>query len=192
MGWRNMPVIFKRLMALLCLPGRWVSWLVLPLIVTILLSVVLAKTGQNTLITWDDPIPVLGRGITVNSLFDIQWYIFAMMVLFGGVWALRDDRHVSVDFLSLMMSRRQRLWIRMLGDLFFLLPFGLIITWYGWNFAGVAYRTAEASTQGGLNSIWLIKAVVPLSFAMLALLGLTRAVGTAIQLAKGDLTEDIR
>ncbi|WP_127104624.1 TRAP transporter small permease subunit [Pararhodobacter zhoushanensis] len=187
-----MPVFFKHVMAVLCWPARWVSWLTLPLIVTILLSVVLAKMGQNSLIAWDDPIPVLGRGLTVNSLFDVQWYIFALLVLFGGVWALRDDRHVSVDFLSLMMSPRQRLWVRMLGDLFFLLPFCVIIAWYGWNFAGVAWRTAEASTQGGLNSRWLIKAVVPLSFGMLALLGLTRAIGTAIQLAKGDLTEDIR
>lgn len=187
-----MPVILKRAMALLCLPAVWVSWLVLPLILTILLSIIWAKMGMNTLVAWEGRIPVLGRALTVNSLFDIQWYIFALLVLFGGIWALRDDRHVSVDFLSLMMGPRRRLWVRMLGDLVFLVPFCAIIAWYGYAFAEVAFRTGEGSTQGGLNSRWLIKAMLPLSFAMLGLMGLIRAIGTAIQLYRGDLTEDIR
>lgn len=187
-----MPIILKRLMAALCLPAAWLSWLTLPLILTILVSIVLAAMGQNTLISWEGSVPVLGRGLTVNGLFDVQWYIFALLVLFGGIWALRDDRHVSVDFLSLMMGPRARLWVRMIGDLIFLLPFCAIIAWYGWNFAEVAFRTAEGSTQGGLNARWLIKAMLPLSFGLLGLLGLIRAIGTAIQLARGDLTEDIR
>lgn len=187
-----MPTIFKRVMAWLCLPGAWVSWLTLPLIATILLSILWAKMGTNTLIGWEGQMPVLGRALTVNSLFDMQWYIFALLVLFGGVWALRDDRHVSVDFLSLMMSPRQRLWVRMIGDLIFLLPFCATIAWYGWSFTAVAYNTAESSSQGGLNSRWLIKAMLPLSFSLMGLLGLFRATGTAIQLARGDLTEDVK
>lgn len=187
-----MPVLVRRLLDILCLPARWLSWLVLPLILSILLAVLWAKLGRNTFFAWGDPVPVLGRALTVNSLFDVQWYIFALLVLFGGVWALREDKHVSVDFLALMMSPRQRLWVRMLGDLVFLLPFCLIITWYGWSFALVAWNTAEGSTQGGLNSRWIIKAMLPLSFGMLALLGVLRATGIAVQLYRGDLSEDDR
>ena len=68
-----MPAIFSKLMDILCLPGKWLSWLMLPLIVSIVLAVVLAKMGQNTLLRWDGSIPVLGRVLTVNSLFDLQW-----------------------------------------------------------------------------------------------------------------------
>ena len=50
---------------------------------------------------------------------------------------------------------------------------------------------AEGSTQGGLNARWLIKAMLPLSFAMLGLMGVLRALGTAIQLARGELSEDV-
>ncbi|WP_417600186.1 TRAP transporter small permease subunit [Pararhodobacter oceanensis] len=187
-----MPVFLKRLIDALCYPARWISWLTLPLIAMILVTVVMAQFGSSTLLDWEGQIPILGRGLTVNSLVDLQWYIFAMLVLFGGIWALRDDRHVSVDFLSLQMSRRQQLWFRMLGDLVFLLPFCLIMAWYGWSFAEVAWRTAEASTQGGLNNRWLIKSVLPISFGMMGLLGLARAIGTAIQLYRGNLSEDIR
>jgi TRAP-type mannitol/chloroaromatic compound transport system permease small subunit len=190
-GGEVMPAFLSKLLDLLCLPGKWVSWLVLPLIVSILLAVILAQLGLNTLATWDTPVPVLGRALTVNSLFDLQWQIFALMVLFGGAWALRDDRHVAVDFMSLMMSERQRMWIRMLGDLLFLLPFCAIIAWYGWSFALTAWTTGEGSTQGGLNSRWIIKAMLPLSFVVLGLMGLGRGLGTAVVLWRGtDMQDD--
>ena len=106
-------------------------------------------------------------------------------MLFGGIWALRDDKHVAVDFLSLMMTNRQRLWVRMLGDLLFLLPFCLIIAWYGWSFALTAWTTGEGSTQGGLNSRWIIKAMLPVSFAMLGLMATLRGLGAAVELWRG-------
>ncbi len=180
-----MPRMFTRIIDLLCLPGKLVSWLMLVLIAAVLTSVVAAKIGSNVLFAWDGNIPVLGRALTVNSLVDLQWYIFALIVLFGGIWALRDDGHVSVDFLALAMTPTQRLWVRMLGDLVLLVPFCLIIVWYSWNFAAVAWQTAEGSTQGGLNARWIIKAVLPLSFGLLALVGLLRGLGTAIELARG-------
>lgn len=179
-----MPAFLSKLLDLMCLPGKWVSWLILPLITSILLAVVFAKLGLNTLMSFDQSLPVLGRALTVNSLFDLQWYIFALLVLFGGAWALREEKHVAVDFLSLMMSRRQRLLVRMLGDLLFLLPFCLIIAWYGWSFTLTSWATGEGSTQGGLNSRWLIKAMLPLSFALLGLMGLFRGLGTAAELLR--------
>jgi TRAP-type mannitol/chloroaromatic compound transport system permease small subunit len=185
-----MPAFLSKLLDLLCLPGKWVSWLILPLIVSILLAVLYAKLGRNTLLVWEGQLPVLGRALTVNGLFDLQWYIFALLVLFGGAWALREDKHVSVDFLSLMMSLRQRLWTRMLGDLLFLLPFCLIIAWYGWSFALTAWTTGEGSTQGGLNSRWIIKAMLPLSFAILGLMGLLRGIGAAVELLRGTDDKD--
>ena len=179
-----MHAFLSKLLDLMCLPGKWVSWLILPLIASILLAVVFAKLGLNTLMSFDQSLPILGRALTVNSLFDLQWYIFALLVLFGGAWALREEKHVAVDFLSLMMSRRQRLLLRMLGDLLFLLPFCLIIAWYGWSFTLTSWTTGEGSTQGGLNSRWLIKAMLPLSFALLALMGLVRGLGTAVELLR--------
>ncbi|SFP95211.1 TRAP transporter small permease subunit [Tranquillimonas alkanivorans] len=179
-----MPHVITRLLDLLCLPGKWLSWLILPLILSILAAIVWAARGQNTFLAWEADLPVLGRALTVNGLFDLQWYIFALLVLFGGIWSLREERHVSVDFLWLMMPRRAQLWIRSVGDLVFLLPFCLIITWYGWSFAEVAWTSGEGSTQGGLNSRWLIKAMLPLAFALLGLMALLRGIGTTIELLR--------
>jgi TRAP-type mannitol/chloroaromatic compound transport system permease small subunit len=158
------------------LPGRLVGWLVLPLAASVLVTIAAAKLGVNTLVDWDGRIPVLGARLTVNTLIDFQWYVFAMMVLFGGVYALRDERHVSVDFLYALAPTRVQILLRILGDVLLLIPFCVIIAYYGYFFALVAWTTGEGSPHGGLQSRWIIKACIPLAFGLLAAAGVVRVI----------------
>lgn len=159
----------------LVLPGKMVGWLVLPLIVCVLLTVLAAKLGWNAFWRWNEPIPVLGTGVTVNTLADLQWYIFAIIAIFGGVYAFRDNQHVSVDVFTSGLPRRVRLALSAFGDLVFLLPFCVIIFWYGWSFTVTSFNSGEGSTYGGLMDRWLIKAVIPVGFALLGIAAVVRA-----------------
>ncbi|MEY8838958.1 TRAP transporter small permease subunit, partial [Cribrihabitans sp. XS_ASV171] len=129
-----MDRFLTRLIDLCVLPGRLVGWLLLPLILFVLAAVWAAQTGRNSFVEWERDITLLGDGITVNTLIDAQWHIFALIVLFGGVYAFRDNAHVAVDFLSGALRSRTRLIIRTVGDLFFVVPFCGIILWFGWSF----------------------------------------------------------
>ena len=171
-----------QLLDALSLPGRWVGWLILPLAVSVIVTILAAKLGVNTLIDWPGRIPVLGARLTVNSLVDFQWYVFAIVVLFGGVYALRDDRHVAVDFLYAMAPPRGQILLRLLGDVLFLIPFCLIITYYGYFFALTAWNTGEGSSQGGLQSRWIVKACIPLAFGLLAAAGTVRVIAGLVAL----------
>ena len=162
------------LLDLMSLPGQWVGWLILPLILSVLVGIAAAGMGFNVLIDWEGRLFVLGRRMTVNTLIDLQWYIFALIVLFGGVYALRDERHVSVDFLYQLASDRTQILLRLFGDAVFLVPFCLIITYYGVGFTITSYTTGEGSAQGGLQNRWLIKACIPIAFGLLALSGVVR------------------
>jgi TRAP-type mannitol/chloroaromatic compound transport system permease small subunit len=104
----------------------------------------------------------------------MQWYFFALIVLFGGVWAFFEDRHVTVDFISVNLSPRTRARINIFGDLFLLLPVCALCVWYGSRFTAIAFRTGEGSIQGGLTAHWLIKAALPTSFALLGIAALVR------------------
>lgn len=170
--------LFDRILWLTTVPGKLVGWLVLPLIVAVCLTVLAAKLGLNAFVHWGTSLPVLGTGITVNTLADMQWYFFALMSVFGGVYAFLADRHVSVDVVSSHFSERTRLWVRIFGDLVFVLPFCLIITWYGVAFTMTSFASGEGSTYGGLLDRWLIKACIPLGFGLLALAALVRAIKT--------------
>lgn len=165
-----------------CVIGSQVGWLILPLVVFVCGAVVAAHFGINQIASWSQPLPLLGDALTVNTLLDLQWSIFALVVLFGGVYALRDDQHVSVDFLSAGFSPRTRLIIRTIGDLVLLVPFTVIIVWFGTKFALSSFASGESSTYGGLMDRWMVKACVPIAFAMLGIFGLCRALLTILDL----------
>lgn len=178
-----MSRLIDRTLSLCTLPGRLVGWLVLPLVLFVCLTVFAAKYGINAFAQWNTYLPVLGRGITVNTLADAQWYIFALLTVFGGVYAYRDNRHVSVDFFTAGLSDRTRLILSLLGDVFLLLPFCAIIVWYGYFFALTAYTSGEGSTYGGLQNRWLIKACLPLGFGLLGIAAVARIVDSLLKLA---------
>lgn len=173
------------LLDLLCLPAKWASWLILPLIASVLVAVAGAKLGFNRLAEWGPDLPLLGRGLSVNGLFDFQWHVFAVLVLFGGILAYRHDRHVAVETVAANLPPRLRGALLVFGDLVFLVPFCLIIAWYGWSYALTAWSTGEGSNQGGLTDRWIIKAMLPLAFGLLALAGTVRGLARLAALMRG-------
>lgn len=178
----------SRLQRALSLPGKIVSWLVVVLVLSVIGSVAAAWFGLSTLADWEGRIPVLGGALTVNSLVDLQWYIFALIVLFGGIWSLLEHRHVTVDFIAIRFTARTRGWITILGNTFLLLPLCVLVIRYGADFAATAWRTGEGSNQGGLAAHWLIKGALPLSFALLGLAGIAQSVETFRAIRKGHET----
>lgn len=174
---------------LLCWPGKILSWLIVPLMLTIILSVIAAQMGWSTLLDWDGRVPIFGSGLTVNSFVDFQWYAFALIVLFGGVWSYLEDRHVTVDFLAANMKPRTRRYVALFGDIVLLLPLCILVVWYGTRFAEVAWRTGEGSNQGGLVAHWLIKGALPVAFLLLGLGGIVRIVENLSALVRGKASE---
>ena len=57
-----------------------------------------------------------------NAWLEVQWYMFAGMVLLGAPYTLKVNEHVRVDLLYSCVSERTRIWIDILGGLLFLLP----------------------------------------------------------------------
>src|SRR5215475_6758638 len=52
-----------------------------------------------------------------NGWLEIQWYMFAGMVLLGAPYTLKMNEHVRVDLIYGMMSPRKRIWIDIIGGL---------------------------------------------------------------------------
>src|SRR5262249_50397619 len=46
-----------------------------------------------------------------NGWLEVQWYMFAGMVLLGGPYTLKMNEHVRVDLVYGMVSERTRIWI---------------------------------------------------------------------------------
>jgi TRAP-type mannitol/chloroaromatic compound transport system permease small subunit len=111
-----------------------------------------------------------------NAWLEIQWYMFAVIVMFGASYTLKRNEHVRVDLLYMILGRRGQLWIDILGTLFFLLPTCAILAWLSWPFFMQSYATFEDSGNAGGLLRWPIKLVMPVGFVFVALQGLSELI----------------
>ena len=111
-----------------------------------------------------------------NAWLEVQWYMFAVIVMFGAAYTLKRNEHVRVDILYMTLSRRGQLWVDILGALVFLLPTCAILAWLSWPFFMQSFNVYEHSSNAGGLLRWPIKLVLPLGFALVALQGLSELI----------------
>ena len=97
---------------------------------------------------------------------ELEWHLYSMIFLFGVAYALKTDGHVRVDLIYERLTPRRRALIDIFGTLLFVWPFCILVAGYGMGFAAEAYELGEKSADpGGLPYRWVIKALIPVSFA---------------------------
>jgi TRAP-type mannitol/chloroaromatic compound transport system permease small subunit len=107
-------------------------------------------------------------GIGLIELEELQWHLYAFGFLMGLIACTTRDRHVRVDVLRERMSPRMRNWVDFYGILLLQLPFLVLVLWSGLPFVADSFAVGERSVSaGGLPFRWLLKSVLPLSFALL-------------------------
>ncbi|MFZ5782944.1 MAG: TRAP transporter small permease subunit [Pseudomonadota bacterium] len=111
-----------------------------------------------------------------NAWLELQWYMFAVIVMFGASYTLKRNEHVRVDLLYMVVGRRGQLWIDVLGTLIFLLPTCAILAWLSWPFFMQSYAVFEHSSNAGGLLRWPIKLVLPVGFVLVALQGFSELV----------------
>ena len=111
-----------------------------------------------------------------NAWLEVQWYMFAVIVMFGAAYTLRKNEHVRVDIFYMTLSRRGQLWVDILGTLVFLIPTCTILAWLSWPFFIQSFNVLEHSSNAGGLLRWPIKLVLPLGFALVALQGISELI----------------
>lgn len=117
-----------------------------------------------------------GVPLSSNALNELQWYMFSLIFLLGAAYGLRKDVHVRVDVLYQRLSARRQAWIDLLGTVFFLLPFSILMLKVSWPVVKASWAVRETSPDPGGLSRYPIKAVVLVSFALLTLQGVAHLI----------------
>jgi TRAP-type mannitol/chloroaromatic compound transport system permease small subunit len=115
-------------------------------------------------------------GNNANSFLELQWYMFAGMVLLGGPYTLKMNEHVRVDLVYSMVSERARIWIDIIGGLLFLLPICVILIYFTWPWFIESYQLGEQSNNAGGLLRWPVKLILPVGFALMALQGISELI----------------
>jgi TRAP-type mannitol/chloroaromatic compound transport system permease small subunit len=111
-----------------------------------------------------------------NGWLEVQWYMFAGMVLLGGPYTLKMNEHVRVDLIYGMVSEKTRIWIDIVCTILFLLPICLILIYFTWPWFVESWRLGEESSNAGGLIRWPVKLVLPVGFALMVLQGISELI----------------
>jgi TRAP-type mannitol/chloroaromatic compound transport system permease small subunit len=111
-----------------------------------------------------------------NGFLEAQWYMFAGSMLLGAAWTLKLNEHVRVDLVYGNVSERSRTWIDLIGGIFFLMPFCILMITVTWPWFYEAWRVNEGSSNAGGLMRWPVKLVLPVGFFLLLLQAISEVI----------------
>ncbi len=157
--------------------GSVASWMVLAMILIGAFNATVRYLGRFT--GWD---------LSSNAYLEAQWYLFSLVFLLGGSYALSRDSHVRVDVFYSRLGVRGKAWVDLLGATLFLLPFSVFGFVVSIPSIRNSFAVREISPDPGGLWRWPIKAVILFSFACLFLQGLAE-VARNIERLRRDATD---
>lgn len=153
-----------------CAVGRAASWLCLAMVL------------------------VAGVVVTLRYFFGVGWiwlqetvtWMHGAVFLLAAAYTLSLDEHVRVDVFYRGMNPRRQAVVDTLGVLLLLLPTCGWIVWSAWDYVIASWQVREASLEtGGLPGLFLLKTLIVIAPALLALEGLALVVLRWARLAAG-------
>ncbi len=114
-----------------------------------------------------------------NGFTEIQWYLFAVVVMLGASQVLRVNEHVRVDVVYGLYGGRGQAIVDLLGFIFFLMLSMSVLVYYSWPLFLKMYVSGEMSSQSGGLIRWPVMLMLPLGFSLMLLQGLSETIKRA-------------
>lgn len=158
-----MPVLLK-----LALAMDWISVRIGRVAAVAVLATAMISAG-NAFVRY-------GLSISSNAWLEIQWYLFAGIVMLGAPMVLKVNEHVRVDLVYGRLKGRAPVYVDLFGLIFFLLPVMVVLAWLSWPLLVKMYLTGEMSSNAGGLIRWPAMLMLPVGFALMVLQGLAEIV----------------
>lgn len=151
--------------------GRAVAWCTLAMVLVTFAVVVLRYAFNTGSIAMQESVT----------------YLHALVFMLGAGYALKHDAHVRVDVFYHRWSARRRALVNIAGTLLFLYPTAALLFFGSLDYVADAWSVREASREpGGLPWVYLLKTVIPVTAALLALQGTGLLLRSVAELRRGD------
>jgi TRAP-type mannitol/chloroaromatic compound transport system permease small subunit len=111
-----------------------------------------------------------------NSMLEIQWYLFAWMVMLGAPLVLKVNEHVRVDLIYGKLKGNKPVWVDIFGIVVFLLPVMGFLFYISWPYAYKMLITGEMSQNAGGLIRWPAVMAIPVGFALIWLQGVAELI----------------
>lgn len=111
-----------------------------------------------------------------NSFIEIQWYLFAYMVMVGAPLVLKLNEHVRVDLIYGKIKGNKPVYVDLFGLVVFLLPVITLLMVLSWGYFVNSWTSGEMSQNAGGLIRWPAVLAMPLGFGLVLLQGLAEIV----------------
>jgi hypothetical protein len=115
--------------------------------------------------------------------------LFGFVFLLCSPWTLLVNEHIRIDIINSKLPARVQNWIELLGHLFFLLPFTLVMIITSGPFAFRSMMGNEQSNNAGGLPQWPAKMLIFLGFIALLIQAISEIIKRAA-IIRGDLPDD--
>jgi TRAP-type mannitol/chloroaromatic compound transport system permease small subunit len=152
------------------LVGRAISWLALAVALVM---------GTNVFLRY---------GLSVGYIWaqELEWWLLVPLTLIGMSYALRHGEHVRVDVLFAGFSDRAKDAVDVISAALAVI-FSALVIWLSLAYVAQSWAIGEGSPNpGGLPALYLMKAMIPLGFALLLLQSLAQAIQSALRFGARD------
>ncbi len=124
----------------------------------------------------------IGQNLSSNRLIEGQWYLFDLAFLLGLSWTLQRQGHVRVDVLHGQWSKHRQIQLELLGTFLLLLPFAFGVMAISIEPTLQSWSIGESSPDpDGLPRYW-VKTLIPISFFLLSLQGISKIIKKSAEL----------
>lgn len=157
---RALALFVSAVCRLNALVGKTFAWLA-PIAVLVCFAVVVQRYLFSTTQLWMQDLYV--------------WLNGAMFMVVAG-YALLTDSHVRVDILYRPASPRRKAVMDLVGVLWFLLPFCVVVWLWGFEYVQRAWMLREGSANpGGMPGLYILKAFILVFVVLVGLQGIAMA-----------------
>ncbi len=117
-----------------------------------------------------------GFDMSSNAWLEVQWYLFAVTVMFGAPYVLEKNEHVRVDLIYGKLKGNGPVYVDIFGILFFLLPVIGLLTWLSGPYFYKVFVSNEMSNNAGGLIRWPVVLTMPVGFGLLFLQGVAELI----------------
>jgi TRAP-type mannitol/chloroaromatic compound transport system permease small subunit len=107
--------------------------------------------------------------LSLTPATEAQWYLFSLIFLLGAAYGLNHDVHVRVDVMYERASPKTQAIIDLIGTVFFLIPFSILMLYMSYPAVRSAWTVREMSPDPGGLPRYPIKALILVCFVLLLL-----------------------
>ena len=118
------------------------------------------------------------------------WHLYAFF-MFGLSYAITTDSHIRVDIAHMKFTRRKQRIIEVLGIVFLIMPFTIIIFDHsvGWVYHSFIAKEFSENTTG-LPYRWIVKSLLPISLVLIFIASLSELIKNIVLLIHGENLTD--